>query len=114
MGSSWRYRHVAILRRVFSQARLYVFHGLAHKFLTGLHFAFDGRASEFHGLTREWQTTGSHQSKQKNKSAQLAPPTFSQHFPTQVSPHYPQLDPIYYEPTHVFKTRIVGADWLGE
>ena len=38
---------------------------------------------------------GLHQSKQKNKSAQLAVPTFSQHFPT-------QLDPIYY-----------GADDLG-
>ena len=40
---------------------------------------------------------GSHQSKQKNKSAQSAGPTFSQHFPTQVSPHYIQLDPIYYD-----------------
>ena len=28
--------------------------------------------------------------------AQSAGPTFSQHFPTQVSPHYIQLDPIYY------------------
>jgi hypothetical protein len=26
----------------------------------------------------------------------LAGPTFSQHFPTQVSPLYIQLDPIYY------------------
>ena len=32
----------------------------------------------------------------KNKSAQSAGPTFSQHFPTQVSPHYIQLDPVYY------------------
>ena len=24
-------------------------------------------------------------------------PIFSQHFPTQVSPHYIQLDPIYYD-----------------
>ena len=39
---------------------------------------------------------GLHQSKQKNKLAKLAGPTFSQHFPTQVSPHYIQLDPIYY------------------
>ena len=39
---------------------------------------------------------GLHRSKQKNKSAQSAGPTFSQHFPTQVSPHYIQLDPIYY------------------
>ena len=42
------------------------------------------------------KTTGSHRSKQKNKSAQMAGPTFSQHFPTQVSPHYIQLYPIYY------------------
>ena len=40
---------------------------------------------------------GLHQSKQKNKSAQSAGPTFSQNFPTQVSPHYIQLDPIYYD-----------------
>ena len=43
-----------------------------------------------------WQTVGSHRGKQKNKSAQSAGPTFSQHFPTQVSPHFIQLDPIYY------------------
>ena len=41
--------------------------------------------------------TGLHRSKQKNKSAHLAHSTFSQHFPTQASPYYPQLDPIYYE-----------------
>ena len=40
---------------------------------------------------------GSHRSKQKNKSAQLAGPTFSQHFTTQMSLRYIQiLDPIYY------------------
>ena len=33
----------------------------------------------------------------KINSAQLAGPTFSQHFPTQVIPHYIQLDPIYYD-----------------
>ena len=49
----------------------------------------NGQARE---VTRTWKTKGSHQSKQKNKSAQLAGPTFSQHFPT----HYIQLDPIYY------------------
>ena len=27
----------------------------------------------------------------------MAGPTFSQYFPTQVSPHYIQLDPIYYD-----------------
>ena len=27
----------------------------------------------------------------------MAGPTFSQHFPSQVNPHYIQLDPIYYE-----------------
>ena len=26
----------------------------------------------------------------------MAPPTFSKHFPTQGSPHYPQLEPINY------------------
>jgi hypothetical protein len=30
------------------------------------------------------------------QSDKSAGPTFSQHFPTQVSPHYIQLDPIYY------------------
>ena len=35
--------------------------------------------------------------KQKKKSAQSAGPTFSQYFPTQVSPNYIQLDPIYYD-----------------
>ena len=49
---------------------------------------------------------GSHQSKQKNKSAQLASPTFSQHFPTQVSPHYIHLDPIYYVPLQYHKQTI--------
>ena len=45
------------------------------------------------------KTAGLYQSKQKNKSAYLAKsagPTFSQHFTTQVSPHYPQLEPIYF------------------
>ena len=64
---------------------LVLFHGLA--------FRFDGRACKF---TSRWKTTGLHPSKQKNKSAQLAGHTLSQHFPTQVSPHYIQLDPIYY------------------
>ena len=32
----------------------------------------------------------------KINSAQSAGPTFSQHFPTQESPHYIQLNPIYY------------------
>jgi hypothetical protein len=44
---------------------------------------------------------GLHRSKQKSRSAQSADPTISQHFPTQVSPHYIQLDPIYYAPTFV-------------
>ena len=48
------------------------------------------QAREF---TCRWKTTGWHQSKQKNK---LTSPTFSQHFATQVSSHYIQLDPIYY------------------
>ena len=53
----------------------------------------NGRARE---VTRTWKTKGLHQSKQKNKSAQSAGPIISQHFPTQVSPNYIQLDPIYY------------------
>ena len=32
----------------------------------------------------------------RNKLTQSACSTFSQHFSTQVSPHYIQLDPIYY------------------
>ena len=40
---------------------------------------------------------GLYQSKQKNKLAQSAGPTFAQHFPTQVSSQYIQLNPIYYE-----------------
>ena len=32
----------------------------------------------------------------KTNRPNLPAPTFSQHFPTQVSPHYIQLDPIYY------------------
>lgn len=31
------------------------------------------------------------------KHCSQARSTFSQHFPTQASPYYPQLDPIYYE-----------------
>ena len=61
-------------------------------------------------LTGRWNTMGSHQSKQKNKSAQLAGPTFSQYFPTQVSPHYIQLDPIYY----AFNTIYADVVWLGK
>ena len=67
MGSSWRYHHVAI-----------------PPFSVG-----------YFSRARKLKTTGSHQSKQKNKSAQSAPHTFEQHFSTQVSPHYPQLEPIY-------------------
>ena len=95
MGSSWRYCHVAItpysiggfhgLARTFSRGSLVLFHGLA--------FGFDGPAREF---TCRWKTTGLHWSKQKNKSAQSAGPNFSQHFPTEVSPHYIHLDLIYY------------------
>ena len=70
---------------LFFMGSLALFHGPA--------FRFDGWAPEF---TLKWKTTGSHWSKQKNKSAQLANPTFSQHFPIQVKPHYIQLDPIYY------------------
>ena len=73
------------LARMFFTSSLVLFHELA--------FRFDGQAREF---IRRWKTTGLHPSKQKNKSAQSADPTFSQHFPTQVSPHYIQLDPIYY------------------
>ena len=97
MGSSWRYRHVAIMPYYigsFSLACLYAFHGLA----------LDGRAREF---THRWKTMGLHRSKQKNKSAQLAGPTFSQHFPTQVSPHYIQLDPIYYDQVPNWKRILV-------
>ena len=96
MGSNWRYRHVAItpysiggfhkIACTFFTGSLVLFHGLA--------FCFDGWAHEF---TCRWKTIGSHWSKQKNKLAQLASPIFSQHFPTQVSPHYIQLDPIYYD-----------------
>ena len=76
------------------------FQGLTRMFFTGflvlfheLAFHFDEQAPEF---TRRWKTTGSHQSKQKNILAQLADPTYSQQIPTQVSPHYIQLEPIYY------------------
>ena len=65
---------------MFFTGSLILFHGLT--------FHCDGRAREF---TRRWKTTGSHPSKQKNKSAQSAQsagPTFSQHFPTQ-PPLYP-------------------------
>ena len=37
----------------------------------------------------------------KKKLAQSAGPTFSQHFPTHVSPHYIQLDTSYYGPHSV-------------
>jgi hypothetical protein len=80
MESSWRYRHVAI--KPYSIGGFY-----------RLAFCFNGRDREF---TLRWKTKGLHQSKQKDKLAQLAGPTFSQHFPTHVSPHYIQLDPIYY------------------
>jgi hypothetical protein len=76
------------------------FHGLALTFFTSLLVLFHGLAFRFDGQAREFtcrrKTTGSHQSKQKNKSAQSTSPTFSQHFSTQMSPHYVQLDPIYY------------------
>ena len=75
---------------LFFMGSLALFHGPA--------FRFDGWAPEF---TLKWKTTGSHRSKQKNKSAQLANPTFSQHFPIQVSPHYIQLDPIYYDKSSI-------------
>ena len=61
--------------------------------MMGRAFRFDGQASD----TRRWKTMGLHRSKQKHKSAQLAGPSFWQNFPTQVSPHYIQLDSIYYE-----------------
>ena len=86
LGSSWRYRHVTIrpysigcepMKNVWKSPwkmdKQRCFHGLAHTFFTG-----------------------SHQSKQKNKSAHLSRSTFSQHLPTQASPHWPRLDPIYY------------------
>ena len=92
MGSRWRYRYVAItpysiggfqgLACTFLWARLY--------FFTGSHFTSTQK------FTRRWKPMGSHRSEHKTKSAQLAGPTFSQHFPTQVSPHYIQLYPIYY------------------
>ena len=95
MGSSWRYRHVAIMPYSIGG-----FHGLARTFFTGLLVLFHGLAFRFDGQAREfthwWKTTFLHWSKQKNKLSQSAGPTFSQHFPTQVSPHYIQLDPIYY------------------
>ena len=59
------------------------FHRLARTFFTGSVIHFSRAGIEVH--------------KQKNKSVQLAPPTFSQDFPTRVSPRYPQLDPIYYD-----------------
>ena len=93
MGSSWRYCHVTItpysiggfyrLARTFSWARLY--------FFTGSHFAvMDEPVNSL--ICEKLQAC----TKQNNKSAQSAGSTFSQHFPTQVSPHYIQLDPIYY------------------
>ena len=96
MGSSWRYRHVAI-----TPYSIGGFHVLTCMFFTdllvlfqGLAFCFDGQAREFTG---RWRATGWHRIKQKNKLAQSAGSTiFSQHFPTQASPHYIQLDPIYY------------------
>ena len=91
MGSSWRYRHVAI-----TPYSIGGFHGLAHTFFMGLLVLFNGLAFCFDEFTRRWKTTDSHRSKQKNKSTQLASFAFSQHFPTKVSPHYIQLDPIYY------------------
>ena len=110
MGSSWTYRPVAI--RPYSIGGS---HGLAHIFFTGwlvlyhrLAFRFDGRACEF---TRRWKTTGSHRSKHINKSAQLAGPTFLQHFQTQVSPHYSQLDPIYYAFIWRASRNLVGKKW---
>ena len=110
MGSSWRYRHVTITPYYIGG-----FHGLNHMFFTsslvlfhGLKFRFDEQARDF---TRRWKTTGLHQNKQKNQSAQSAGQTFSQHFPTQVSPHYIQLDPIYYGQTTIQK-RIVSAETI--
>ena len=121
MGSSWRYRHIAIapysiggfqgLACIFFTGLLVLFHGLA--------FRFDGQAREF---TCRWKTTGWHWSKQKNKSAQSAGPTFSQHYPTQVSPHYIQLDPIYCTFLHDLCPGITSKltkpirtinDWIG-
>ena len=37
--------------------------------------------------------------------------TFSQHFATQMSPHYPQLEPIYYE-SRAKKNKIEGTPIL--
>ena len=73
---------------------LVLFHGLA--------FRIVGRAREF---ICKWKTMGSHRNKQKNKSAQSASPTFSQHLPTQVSPHYVQQDPIYYDGQYIASIR---------
>ena len=76
------------------------FHRLARTFFTGSLVLFHGShfslMDEPVNLLVGEKTTGSHRSKQKNKSAQSAGPTFSQHFSTQVSPHYIYLDPIYY------------------
>ena len=121
MGSSWRYPHVPI-----TPYSIGGFHGLARTFLTGslvlfqgLALCFDGPAREF---THKWKTTGLHWSKQKNKSAQSAGPTFSQHYPIQVSPHYIQLDLIYCTFLHDLCPGITSKltkpirtinDWIG-
>ena len=70
-----------------SRARLYVFHRLT--------FHFNGRARGFEKL---WACIEVN----KKQIGPIGPTTFSQHFETQVSPHYPQLKPIYYEYTRNF------------
>ena len=63
-------------------------------FFRGLHFA--SQEEPVNSLISE-KLQARIKVNRKNKSAHSAGPTFSQQFPTQVSPNYILLDPIYYE-----------------
>ena len=89
MGSSWRYRHVAI-----TPYSIGGFHGLPHTYFTGSHFASMDEPVNSHVGEKLRALI---EVNRKKKSAQSAGPTFSQHLPSQVSPLYIQLDPIYYD-----------------
>ena len=95
MGSSWRYRHVPITPYSigdftgsvvrFSQARLY--------FFTGLHLA--SMYKPVNSLVgKKLQACIEVNRKQIGPIGRLH---LFKHFPTQVSPHDIQLDPIYYD-----------------
>ena len=70
MGSSWRYRHVAIT--LYS---LEGFHGLAHTFFTGLHFALMDEPKN--SLVGEKLQARIEVNKQKNLPNWPAPPFHS-------------------------------------